>query len=59
MKHEDTPWTWDDDPFDEVFVARISQNICSFDKSSEKRTVSELPRLNKSLMVLDSLCQST
>ena len=59
MKHEDTPLTWDDDRFDISFVERVSHNICSFDKSSDKRNTCELPRLKHSLAILDNLGQST
>ena len=59
MKHEDTPLAWDDDRFDASFVLRVSQNVCTFDKSSDKRNTCELPRLKHSLAILDNLCQST
>ena len=57
MKHDDTPITWDDDRFDQIFVVRIFQNILNFIKLVEKSGV-KLPRLKQSLMVLDNLCQS-
>jgi hypothetical protein len=53
MKHDDTPLTWDDDRFDQVFVTRIFQNIRLFEKSGVKLT-----KLKQSLTVLDNLSQS-
>ena len=56
MKHEDTPLSWDDERFCDVFVSQICKNIGHSEKQFDRRLSLELQK--QSLIVLDNLCQS-
>lgn len=57
MKHDDIPFTWDDEVFEGPFIARISANICGI--STNEKNSSEMIILKHSLVVLESLCSSS